>query len=118
MKIRISSSLLLVIITSFILIGETNGDSIKKSDQAKILFSEVQLSIFEKNYDQAYSLAEKLIRENAGDYQIRIYLDKYSWAFYYLDKDFQRGQYRPEPEGIKKRIKAMENKAFKQIWTL
>jgi len=105
--------LIILIFVNLCLSKEIKQDSRRKSIQAKILFADINLAILEKRYEEAYIMAERLIREHAGDYQIDLYLGIYSQAFYYLDEKYQRDALRPEPEGIKRRIKEMELKKDK-----
>jgi len=86
-----------------------------KISEAKKLFLEANLSLSEKRFADSHGIAEKLITDYAGDYQISLYLRLYANTFYFLDEDFQKGMLRPTPPGIQKRIEELKAKKDKTV---
>jgi len=86
-----------------------------KSNESKRLFLEANIALSEKRYDNAHEMAEKLITDYAGDYQVDLYLQLYVHTFYFLDEDFQKGMLRPTPPGIQKRIEQLKSKQDKTL---
>lgn len=86
-----------------------------KMSEGKQLFINANLALSEKRFVDAYGIAERLIRDYAGDYHIGLYLRLYANTFYFLDKDFQKGMLRPTPPGIQKRINELKTKENKTV---
>lgn len=109
-----------VAVLSFTVINYTQGASEgilgqDKISEAKQLFINANLALSEKRFVDAYGIAERLIRDYAGDYHIGLYLRLYANTFYFLDKDFQKGMLRPTPPGIQKRINELKTKEDKTV---
>lgn len=109
-----------VVVLSYAVINHTQGASEKSLDQRKIndakkLFLDVNIALSEKRFADAHSMAERLIRDSAGDYHIGLYLRLYANTFYFLDEDFQKGMLRPTPPGIQKRINELRTKEDKTV---
>jgi hypothetical protein len=86
-----------------------------KANEAKKLFMETNIALSEQRYDDAHSIAEKLITNYAGDYQIDLYLHFYVHTFYFLDEDFQKGMLHPTPPGMQNRINELKTKQNKTV---
>ena len=86
-----------------------------KSNESKKLFLEANIALSQKRYADAHAIAERLIRDYAGDYQISLYLRLYANTFYFLDEDFQKGMLQPTPPGIQKRVEQLKAKQDKTV---
>jgi hypothetical protein len=86
-----------------------------KPNESKRLFLEANIALLEKRYDNAHKIAENLITNYAGDYQISLYLRLYANTFYLLDENFQKGMLQPIPPGIQKRIDELKSKENKNV---
>ncbi len=87
----------------------------KKANDGKKLFLDANIALSENRFADAHAIAEKLIRDYAGDYQISLYLSLYVHTLYCLDEDFQEGMLRPTPSGIQDRIKVLKAKRDKNV---
>ena len=93
-------------------IGAEQEDS--KIEDGKRLFVKANIAISEERFADAHALADKLISNHAGDYQIGVYLHLYAHTFYLLDEDFRQGQLHPTPTEMQGRIDAMKAKSDKR----
>lgn len=87
----------------------------KKTEEGKKLFLDANIALSEERFADAHAVAEELVREHAGDYQIGLYLHLYAHTFYLLDEDFRKGGLRPTPPGMRARIEAMKAKPDKSV---
>jgi len=87
----------------------------RKWEDGKRLFLKANIAISEERFSDAHALAEKLIHEHAGDYQIGLYLHLYAHTFYLVDEDFREGQLRPTPPQMQTRIERMKAKRNKTV---
>jgi len=122
MEKKIFSLLLL-----FALVGAGNGlletRAAAKSEDEKVndgkkLFLEVSIAISEGRFADGHAMAEKLIRDHAGDYQIDLYLSRYLHSFYFLDEDFRKGQLHPTPSQMQTKIDQMKEERSKSVMDL
>jgi len=86
-----------------------------KIRDGKKLFLEANVALSKERFADAHDMAEKLIRDYSGDYQIGLYLHLYVHTFYFLDKDFRNGMLRPIPPGIKARIDTLKTRPDKDV---
>ena len=85
----------------------------KKINEGKKLFLDIKIAIMEERFEEAHNMAERLIQDYAGDYQIDMYLNLYSKTFYLLDEDYRNVISEYLPKGLKERIKDMKSKEKK-----
>jgi len=109
-----------VVVLAYAVINHNQGASEgslgqDKMSEAKKLFLNSNLALSEERFIDAHAIAERLIRDYAGDYQIGLYLRLYANTFYFLDEDFQKGMLRPTPPGIQKRINELKTKEDKTV---
>ena len=85
----------------------------KKINEGKKLFLDIKIAIMEERFEEAHNMAERLIQDYAGDYQIDMYLNLYSKTFYLLDEDYRNVISEYLPKGLKEKIKDMKSKEKK-----
>ena len=110
----------IVVALSYAVINHTKGASKESLGQdqmseAKQLFVNANLALSEERFIDAHGIAERLIRDYAGDYHIGLYLRLYANTFYFWDEDFQKGMLRPTPPIIQKRINDLKTKEDKTV---
>jgi hypothetical protein len=91
---------------------------LEKARIGRELFLAGNLAISEGRFKDGHEIAERLIREHAGDYQIGLYLHFYAHTFYLVDEDFQKEMLRPRPQGIQERVAALKTKDNKSVLDL
>jgi len=94
----------------------------KEFEDGRKLFLDVSIALSEERFEDAYAMAERLIRDYASDYQIRQYLSLYADTFFLSHEEHRKGGIppfdSPPPQWLKTEVEAMMSKPDKSLLDL